>query len=240
MTRSAHGQVYRRNIAQHGDALALLQSLPDQCTSLVFFDPQYRSNLDHQKYGNEGARQKERCTLPQMTDAYIDECARETARVLRPSGYLMQWCDTFRLGKGYHLRIADVLECVDIINWDSQYQGQGYRARRYGGYLLVLQKPPLKAKATWRDHKIPDRWVEKVDRELHAHVKPVVLTLRLIGAVTQPGDLVVDPCAGSFVVMRAAHQLGREFVGCDAAYESAPVPTLTQFICVANSLRAAS
>jgi hypothetical protein len=33
--------------------------------------------------------------------------------------------------------------------------------------------------------------------------------------LTQPGDLVVDPAAGSFVVMRAAHQLGRNFIGCD-------------------------
>jgi hypothetical protein len=32
--------------------------------------------------------------------------------------------------------------------------------------------------------------------------------------------LVVDPAAGSFVVMRVASQLGREFVGCDIAYHS--------------------
>jgi pimeloyl-ACP methyl ester carboxylesterase len=30
--------MYQRNVAQHGDALALLRSLPDRCTSLVFFD----------------------------------------------------------------------------------------------------------------------------------------------------------------------------------------------------------
>lgn len=33
-----------------------------------------------------------------------------------------------------------------------------------------------------------------------------------------PGDLVVDPAAGSFVVMHAAHALGREFIGCDLAF----------------------
>jgi len=48
---------YARNVAQGGDALALLRSLPDSCTRLVFFDPQHRENLDHLKYGNEGARQ---------------------------------------------------------------------------------------------------------------------------------------------------------------------------------------
>jgi hypothetical protein len=40
----------------------------------------------------------------------------------------------------------------------------------------------------------------------------------LIGAVTKPADLVVDPAAGSFVVMDAAKKLGRDFVGCDLAY----------------------
>ena len=29
-----------------------------------------------------------------------------------------------------------------------------------------------------------------------------------------------DPAAGSFVVMQAAHQLGRDFVGCDIAYRT--------------------
>ena len=45
-----------RNVAQHGDALELLRSLPDACARLAFFDPQHRENLDKLKYGNEGAR----------------------------------------------------------------------------------------------------------------------------------------------------------------------------------------
>ena len=34
------------NVVQRGDALTLLRSLPDGCTPLVFFDPQYRGVLD--------------------------------------------------------------------------------------------------------------------------------------------------------------------------------------------------
>ena len=70
----------------------------------------------------------------------------------------MRWIDTFRLCEGDHLRIADVLKCVDLIAWDNLRPGNGYRTRRRGDYLLVLQKPPLRAKATWRDHGIPSRW----------------------------------------------------------------------------------
>jgi len=211
---------FRRNSAQRGDALVLLRSLPDCCTPLVFFDPQHRDTLDRLAYGNEGARQKGRALLPAMTSNYVDACCREAARVLRPSGYVLQWVDTFRLCEAYHLRIADVLKCVDLIAWDSKRIGNGYRSRRRGDYLLVLQKPPLAAKSTWCDHSIPNRWPEKVDRTLHPHIKPIGLIRKLIGAVTRPGDLVVDPAAGSFVIMHAAHQLGRDFVGCDLAYDS--------------------
>ena len=45
------------NVAQCGDAVTLLRSLPAGCTPLVFFDPQHRGILDKLKFGNEGARQ---------------------------------------------------------------------------------------------------------------------------------------------------------------------------------------
>ena len=204
-----------KNVVQRGDALTLLRSLRDSCTQLVFFDPQYRGVLDHLQYGNEGSRQRGRAGLPAMTKDYIDACCREAVRTLRPSGYLLRWTDTFHLCQADHLSIADACPCVDLIAWDNLRQGNGYRSRRRGDYLLVLQKPPIAAKSTWRDHGIPSRWHEKVDRNIHPHIKPIGLITRLIGAITQPGDLVVDPAAGSFVVMHAAHQLGRNFIGCD-------------------------
>jgi site-specific DNA-methyltransferase (adenine-specific) len=212
----------RRNLAQQGDSLVLLRSLPDGCAPLVFFDPQYRGNLDRLAYGNEGARQKERARLPPMSSEYIDACCRQAARVLRPSGYLMLWADTFNVCEAHHHRIADVVSCVDLIVWDNSRLGMGCRSRRRGGYLLVLQRPPIVAKSTWTDHGIPDRWVEKVERSLHAHVKPISLISRLIGATTRPGDLVVDPAAGSFVVMHAALAQEREFIGCDLTYPFPP------------------
>jgi site-specific DNA-methyltransferase (adenine-specific) len=202
------------NAVQHGDALTLLRLLPGGCTPIVFFDPQHRAVLDKLKFGNEGARQRGRAGLPAMSESYIDDCCREIARVLAPSGYLMRWVDTYTLCQARHLRIAALCQSVDLIAWDSLRIGNGYRSRRRGDYLLILQKPPITAK-NWRDHGIPSRWPEKVDRRIHPHIKPIDLITRLIGAVTQLGDLVVDPAAGSFVVMRAAHQLGRNFVGCD-------------------------
>ena len=204
------------NIAQRGDALVLLQSLADACTPLVFFDPQHRAVLDKLAFGNEGARQRGRAQLPAMSEDYIDAVCVEIARILKPSGYCMRWLDTFALVEGHHLRIPrECLQPVDLIAWDSLRLGMGKRSRRRGDYLLVYQKAPIRAGTTWRDHGISSRWPEKVDRSLHPHVKPIGLITRLIAATTQPGDLIIDPAAGSFTVLHAAHQLGRNFFGCD-------------------------
>jgi site-specific DNA-methyltransferase (adenine-specific) len=206
-----------KNVAQAGDALVLMRSLADGSAALGFFDPQYRELLERQQYGNEGvSRQSVRARLPAMSASYITEVIAEFARVLRPSGYLMRWLDKYVLCEGRHLCIPpDVLKIVDLISTDNDRIGMGYRTRCRGDHLLIMQKPPIKARATWTDHGIPDRWIEKVDRRVHPHAKPIGLIGRLIGAVTQPGDLVVDPAAGSFVVMHAAIQLGRTFIGCD-------------------------
>jgi site-specific DNA-methyltransferase (adenine-specific) len=98
-----------RNVAQCGDALELLTSLPNSCASLAFFDPQHRDVLDKLAYGNEGARQRERCKLPQMSAHYIDQCCREIARVLVPSGYCLRWLDTFTLCEAHHLALPTSL-----------------------------------------------------------------------------------------------------------------------------------
>ena len=149
------------DVALREDALTLLCSLPNCCTPLVFFDPQHRDVLDKLRFGNEGARQKERYKLPPMTGDYIDACCREAMRLLIPSGYLMLWADTFNLCEAHHLRIANVCKVVDLIAWDNRRMGMGKRTRRQGDYLLIIQKPPI-TPSTWRDHGIPNRWPEKM------------------------------------------------------------------------------
>jgi site-specific DNA-methyltransferase (adenine-specific) len=208
------------NVAQTGDALTLLQSLPNASAALGFIDPQFRELLSRQAYGNEGiSRQTARARLPAMTPEYITAVTVEFGRVLKPSAYLLRWTDKYVLCEGRHLGIStELFKIVDLIATDNERIGMGYRTRYRGDFLLVMQRPPTKARATWSDHSIPDRWIERVDRTVHPHVKPIGLIERLIAAVTVIGDTVIDPAAGGFGVMYAAHKLERNFIGCDAAY----------------------
>lgn len=198
---------------------ALLRSLDDASARLAFFDPQYRGVLDHQRYGNEGhKRERRRAALQPMTEHAIALWIEEIARVLKPSGHAMLWVDKFMIGTGHHvrlLRFAPTLQVVDVIHWNKGRPGMGRRARCRSEYLIVAQKAPLRAKGAWTDHRLEDAWIEQSDRSVHPHAKPYQLTERLIRATTRRGDLVVDPCAGGYVVLDACLASGRRFVGCD-------------------------
>ena len=43
--------------------------------------------------------------------------------MLKPSGYLLRWIDTYHLCEADHLRVADVCRCVDLIAWDNLRPG---------------------------------------------------------------------------------------------------------------------
>ena len=49
--------------------------------------------------------------------------------------------------------------------------------------------------------------------KIHPSQKPVELLKRLIEIFTDPGDVVIDPCAGSGSTLRAAQEMGRDSYG---------------------------
>ena len=201
------------------DGQELLSALVPESIPLCIFDPQYRGLLDKLRYGNEGvSRGQRRSGLLQMSQETISELIAGISAALIPSGHLFLWTDKFHLCTGVGTWMGDCgLEVVDLVTWNKDRIGMGYRTRRVGEYLLILQKPPTRAEGVWNSDDIPDVWTEKVKRISNVHPKPVNLQARLIEAVTASGDVVLDPAAGSYSVMTAARQVGRQFLGCDIA-----------------------
>ncbi len=199
------------------DGLQFLSLLPEDSIPVAFFDPQYRGVLDKLAYGNEGkARGKRRSSLLQMNEATIAEFVRGIDRVLIPSGHLFLWMDKFHLCQGFTQWLAGTrLDVVDMVVWDKCRMGMGYRTRRQSEYCVVLQKQPRRAKGVWQIHNITDVWREKKPSSAFPHHKPLRLQAALLSAVSAPGDYVIDPAAGSFSVLHACHDVGREFLGCD-------------------------
>ena len=199
------------------DGADLLNALPSSSVAVAFFDPQYRGVLDKMSYGNEGeSRSRARTQLPQMSEQTITSFITLINAALISSGHLFLWIDKFHLCTGFASWLDQTeLEVVDMLTWHKGRIGMGYRTRRTSEHLIVLQRAPKRAKGVWTAHDIPDVWTEKVSRNDHTHTKPVKLQAKLIEAVSNPGDVVLDPAAGSFSVMQACKAVGRRFIGCD-------------------------
>ena len=199
------------------DGLTLLNALPNECVKITFFDPQYRGILDNLKYGNEGkSRGKQRSALLQMNETVIIDFINEISRVLLPSGYLFLWIDKFHLCEGVKAWLSPTnLKIVDLITWNKDRMGMGYRTRRTAEYLLIIQKKPFLAKVTWSIKNIKDVWIEKIINKTHPHQKPFNLQKQLILATTKEKDIILDPAAGSFNVLAACFETNRNFIGCD-------------------------
>ena len=199
------------------DGLKLLSYLPKESVPVAFLDPQYRGVLDRMNYGNEGkSREKRRYSLMQMPEELIAEFIQGIDNVLIPSGHLFLWMDKFHLCQGFRGWFADTqLDIVDLIVWNKDRFGMGYRSRRVSEYCVVLQKYPRRAKGVWKIHNIRDVWLERTKTKDHPHQKPIGLQAELIAAVSSEGDYVIDPAAGSFSVMEAALSKNRNFIGCD-------------------------
>ena len=201
------------------EGLQLLKKIQDNTIKTAFFDPQYRGILDKMNYGNEGEnRGKARSDLQQMTEETIIRFIQEIDRVLLPSGHLFLWVDKFHLCTGVLPWFTNTtMQLVDLITWDKDKIGMGYRTRRKSEYLIVFQKEPKRAKDVWKNHSIPDVWTEKVEK-VHPHSKPVELQKALIEATTEEGDFVLDPASGGYSVLAACREIRRNFVGGDIQY----------------------
>lgn len=201
------------------DGLVLLKSIDTESVKVAFFDPQYRGVLDKLSYGNEGVgRGKARSSLQQMDLGTIIKFINEINRVLLPSGHLFLWVDKFHLCQGVlEWFMHTDLNLVDMITWDKDKIGMGYRTRRKSEYLIIFQKKPIRAKDVWKSHSIPDVWTEKVVKT-HPHSKPINLQKTLIEATSNEGDLILDPAAGGYSVFEACKIINRNFIGGDIEY----------------------
>ncbi len=200
------------------DALTMLADVPNDSTFVVFFDPQHRGVYDKMQYGNEEtSRNARRVMIPQMTEKDINKIIIECGRVLAPTGHLFLWNDKFNLCNGFnHWLDGTTLDIVDMLTWHKKRMGLGYRTRHTSEFLVILQKQPRRTKGVWKLHNIPDVWEEKTESSKQdPHCKPIDLQSALITAVSNDGDLVIDPAAGSFSIMEACKLTGRNFLGCD-------------------------
>lgn len=207
---------YFLNTKQNGEGLELLTSLTENSVSLVFFDPQY-----------EAVRRAIPTNYPlySQSDYQIMLILEQIERTLKPSAFCLLWVNKTLLGNDrvpLWLLKTPSLKIVDFLVWHKKNSlGLGSWLRSNAEFCFLIQKYPTNGKL-FKNRSFGNVWEEEVlpaSQRKHPHQKPRKLIKALIEATTEKGDLIIDPCAGSFVVLEVCQELGREFLGVDLTYQ---------------------
>ncbi len=99
---------------------------------------------------------------------------------------------------------------TEILLWATKAKKGGKARHKFNYELMKDENGGKQMKNVWRFSTPAD---EEKRLGKHPTQKPVALIARCIRATTDPGDLVLDPFAGSGSTGVAALKLGRSFVG---------------------------
>jgi len=190
------------NVILCGDCLELMKQLPDGCVDAIITDPPYGIKRSH---GLTGARTFNHKKEKKIELRYYDDNWDNQ----RPDKIYFD--EILRIGKTILIfggnYFADLLpQSTHWIVWDKQQTMPTFsdaelvwtNIRRSSVKIKVCQYNGLLGKEITRYHPTQ---------------KPLELMKWIVHTYSRPGDLILDPFAGSGTTLVAAKQLGRKYLG---------------------------
>jgi DNA modification methylase len=230
------------NKIHQGDSIELLKQLPGNSIDLIFADPPYNLQLRRDLYRPDQSKVSAVNDLwdkfgsfrsyDEFTGAWLSECHR----VLKDTGCIWvigTYHNIFRVGSIVQDTGFWILNDIIWIKTNPMPNFKGTRfnnahetliwaaksdASRYTFHYRTMKgfNDDLQMRSDWL---IPicqgSERVKEKGRKAHSTQKPEELLYRIILATSNPGDLVLDPFAGSGTTAAVSKKLGRNFIGFD-------------------------
>lgn len=176
--------------------------MPAQSVDLVVTDPPYLVNYKD--------RQGRTVAGDSRTPALIYMAFAQVARLLKPDTFCVSFYGWHAVDHFMTAWKVLGLSPVGHLVWPKQYaSGGGFvRYRHEQAYLLAKGRP---AKPRFPLHDV--RQWDYTGNTLHPTQKAVSVMRPLVTAFSKPGDIVLDPFAGSGSTALAAKESGRQFIG---------------------------
>lgn len=222
------------NRIHHTSALDLLQQIVD--AALIIADPPYgigyksgqKTRLPRRNDRKAKLNKTERIAPAEFgADKFDPTWLKPAYNALADNGamYLFTRWDVLHLWK--HAAEKAGFKVVQRIVWDKALWGAGnldyYGSQTEDILFCVKGKPEMQWDGregnVWRIGR--GRVTGKDGGGRHCNQKPVDLFTRIIAYSSRPGDLIVDPFAGSGASLIAAQRLHRKFIASEIVQEFA-------------------
>jgi site-specific DNA-methyltransferase (adenine-specific) len=227
------------------DALAGLRELEDGSVDLIVTDPPYDTLEKWREMGTttrlKNSTQSSNDWFPTLSFESLKEAFTECYRVLKNNTHLYVMCDeetgdnlkpilkeigfTLRKSIIWHkvgkLKPVNCPSCGTVVceQHSPGTPGMGYPYRSQWEMVLLAEKgkrKPPEDKSVRNVLQFP--WIKS--KTAYPTEKPVELLEVFIRQSSSPGELVLDPFAGSGSTGEAAFKQGREFLGFDVSQKS--------------------
>ena len=230
------------NVLINGDCLEALRHIPSNSVDLIFADPPYNLQLraTDLRRPNETAVDGvfdawDAFASFEDYDRFTERWVRECRRILSPQGSLWvigSYHNIFRVGT----RLQDagfwLLNDVVWIKANPMPHFRGVRFTNAHETLIWAKKSEKSTRTTFNyqamkelnggkqmrsDWYMPicggrERLRDASGRKVHSTQKPASLLERIVLATSRPGDLVLDPFAGTGTTGLVAQRLGRRWM----------------------------
>lgn len=205
------------------DAVTWLESLADQSVDLVVTDPAYESLEKHRAVGTTTRLKQSKASSNDwfhiFPNARFPALLSELYRVLRKNSHLYLFCDQETMFVVKPLAEQAGFKFWKALIWDKELLGMGYHYRSRHELVLFFEK----GKRKLADLSVADVIRHPRIRGGYPAEKPVAVSEIFVRQSSEPGDLVIDPFAGSGSVGVAATRLGRHFLGSDVCAEAVQI-----------------
>lgn len=189
------------NTIVHGDCIEVMRQMPEDSVDFILSDPPYLVN-----YRDRTGRS----IRNDSNDDWLKPAMQEAYRVLKQDRLAAMFYGWQAVDKFFAAWKDAGFQPVGHIVFRKEYASKRrlVQYRHEQAYLLAKGRPPLPK------HPIADVIdVEYSGNKLHPTQKPISALVPLIRSFTLPGEIVLDPFAGSASTCAAALLTGRKYIG---------------------------
>ncbi len=202
-----------------GDNRRVLQRIADGSIDLIVTDPPYGIAYRRTRRAKTKTPRIIADT-PFESHELLKAVVPDLARVLRPGGTIYLFAPG---GRAMFRQGSDLVSVLDAhfdlrqaMVWDKKAIGVGCYWRSQYETIVMASKGPVTG---WNGGRSRSNILRcgrpRIWPGGHPTPKPLDLLKDLIEASSKPGDLVLDPFAGSGATAAAARELGRRFIAID-------------------------